>query len=89
MRLIVISTDHVCLQQFDTTTTTVMAQQTCILLQQGIPNPNPHTQFISDLIKQISIWHQQAKEVLIGMEANKNIDDPVKNHVPLCRNQFN
>jgi len=76
MHLMVVSAYRVCLQQFDATTTTVTAQQTRILLQQGITNPNPRAQFISDLIQQITSWRQQNKEVLIGMDANKNIDDP-------------
>jgi len=76
MRLIVVSTYRVCPQPFDATTTTVTAQQTRILLQQGVPNPNPREQFITDLIQQITTWRQHHKEVLIGMDANENIDDP-------------
>jgi len=76
MRLIVVSAYRVCPQPFDATTTTVTAQQTRILLQQGVPNPNPREQFITDLIQQITTWRQHHKEVLIGMDANENIDDP-------------
>ncbi len=55
---------------------TVTAQQTQILLQQGVTNPNPRAQFISNLIQQITTWRHQNKEVLIGMDANENVDDP-------------
>jgi len=41
MRLIVVSAYRVCPQQFDATTSTVTAQQTRLLLQQGVTNPNP------------------------------------------------
>jgi len=76
MRLMVVSAYRVCPQQFDVTAMTVTAQQTRILLQQGVTNPNPRIQFISDLIQQINIWCQQHKEVLISMDANENVDDP-------------
>jgi len=52
------------------------AQQTRLLLRQGVSNPNPRTQFISDLILQVRAWRSQKKEVLIGLDANKNIDSP-------------
>jgi len=76
MRLIVASAYRVCPQPFDATAMTVTAQQTRLLLQRGVQNPNPRQQFISDLIQQIKQWRQQNKEVLIGMDANENIDDP-------------
>jgi len=76
MRLIVASTYRVCPQQFNATTMTATAQQTQLLLQQGVCNLNPCQQFISDLIQQIQQWCMQNKEVLIGMDVNKNIDDP-------------
>ncbi len=53
MRLMVVSAYHPCPQQFDATTNTVTAQQTQLLLQQGVKNPNPRLQFTKDLIKQI------------------------------------
>jgi len=76
MRLMVVSAYQVCPQQFDATTSTVTAQQTCILLQQGVKHPNPHKQFIPDLTAQINLWCQQNKEVLVGLDANERIDDP-------------
>jgi len=76
MRLIVVSAYRVCPQQFDAATTTVTAQQTRLLLQNGVKNPKPRNQFITDLIKQVQIWRQQSKEVLIGMDANKSVEDP-------------
>jgi len=71
MRLIVVSAYRVCPQTFNATTTTVTAQQTHLLLQQGVTNPNPHKQFITDLITQINSWRQQNKEVLVGLDANE------------------
>jgi len=56
MRLIVVSAYRVCAQPFDATTITAMAQQTRLLLQQGVPNPNPRKQFLTDLISQITQW---------------------------------
>jgi len=76
MRLILVSAYRVCPQTFDATTITVTAQQTRILLQQGVRNPNPRKQFITDLVTQITSWRQQNKEVLIGLDANERIDDP-------------
>ncbi len=75
-RLIVASAYRVCPQQFDATAMTATAQQTRLLLQQGVRNPNPRQQFISDLIQQIKQWRMQNKEVLIGLDANENVDDP-------------
>ena len=45
-------------------------------MRQGIPNPNPQQQFITDLIKQITQWRQQDKEILISMDANEDVDNP-------------
>jgi len=67
---------RVCTQEFDATTTTSTAQQTWLLMQQGITNPNPHQQFITDLITQIHQWWQHGKEILISMDANKDVDHP-------------
>jgi len=75
-RVIVVSAYRVCPQQFDATAMTVTVQQTRILLQQGVKQPNPRQQFITDLINQIRQWRMQNKEVLIGMDANENVDDP-------------
>jgi len=37
--------------------------------------PNPKQQFITDLIKLIKTWIQAGKEILIGMDANEDIDN--------------
>jgi len=37
---------------------------------------NPWQQFITDLIKQITLWRQQKKEILISMDVNKDVDNP-------------
>jgi len=79
-RVIVASAYRVCPQQFDATTITATAQQTRLLLQNGIPHPNPRKQFITDIIRQIRQWRQQGKEVLVGMDANENVDDP-RSHI--------
>jgi len=76
MQLIIVSAYHVCPQQFDATTIAVTVQQTWLLLQQGVTNPNPRQQFILGIINQIKQWHNRDVEVLIAMDANKNVDDP-------------
>jgi len=73
---ILVSAYRVCKQEFDATTRTSMAQQTCLLMSQGISNPNPCQQFITDLIKQILQWRTQEKEIFISMDANEDVDDP-------------
>jgi len=76
MRLFVVSAYRVCNQQFDATTITVTAQQTRLLLQQGVQNPDPKTQFITDLISQVNQWRATGAEVLIGMDANEDVNNP-------------
>jgi len=75
-RFIIASAYRVGPQDFDATTNTSTAQQTRLLQQQGILNPNPRQQFVTGLIRQITKWRQQEKEVLICMDANENVDDP-------------
>jgi len=79
-RAIIVSAYQVCKQEFDSTTNTATAEQTCLLLQNGATNPNPRQQFITDLIKQVKEWCQQGKEVLIGMDANEDVDN-TKSHI--------
>jgi len=79
-RAIIVSAYHVCKQEFDATTNTATAQQTRLLLQNGTTNPNPWQQFITDLIMQVQTWRRQGKEVLIGMDANKDVDN-TKSHI--------
>jgi len=67
---------RVCPQQFDATTITVTAQQTRLLLEQGVTNPDLKTQFITDLISQIQQWRMKGIEVLIGMDVNEDVDNP-------------
>ncbi len=55
---------------------TSTAQQTRLLMQQGIDKPNLRQQFITDLIAQIQQWRQQQKEILISMDVNKDVDHP-------------
>jgi len=75
-RLIVASAYRVCPQPFDATSMTATAQQTRLLLQHGVPQPNPRQQFVTDIISQVRQWRDQKKEVLLGMDANENVDDP-------------
>jgi len=75
-RIILISAYCVCAQEFDPMTTTATAQQTRLLLQQGIQNPKPRQQFICDLISQLNAWRHNGKEIILGMDTNEDIDNP-------------
>ncbi len=77
---IIVSAYQVCKQDCDITTNTAMAQQTRLLLQHVNTSPNPRQQFILDLIAQVKLWRQQGKEVLIGMDANEDVDS-TKSHI--------
>jgi len=76
MRLFVVSAYRVCNKEFDAMTITATAQQTRLLLKQGIQQPDPKTQFITDLILQVKTWRTAGAEVLIGMDANEDVDNP-------------
>jgi len=52
----VLSSYHVCHQQFDAGTQMVTTQQIRFLQAKGITNPKPRTAFLDDLIQQIKIW---------------------------------
>jgi len=75
-RIMMISAYRVCNQQFDATSNTVTAQQTRLLQQNGVRTPNPQQQFITDLIELIKSWTQAGKEILLGMDANEDVDNP-------------
>jgi len=75
-RIIIISRYWVCNQKFGAALMTVSAQQTRLMQAQGIPNPNPQKQFITDLITRIQQWHQAKKEIVLCIDANKPVDDP-------------
>jgi len=70
-----ISAYQVCTQQFDATANTVTAQQTRLLQQQGIKTPNPKKQFVTDLIALIKTWIHDGKDILLGMDANEDVDN--------------
>jgi len=72
----VISTYRICAQEFGTTSNIATAQQTRILQQLGNTSPNPRKQFICNLIQQIQDWRTTGKEVILSMDANKDIDHP-------------
>jgi len=75
-RIIVISGYRVCNQPFDAASNTVSAQQIRLMQANGLPAPNPHKLFLSDLITQIKSWRQANKEVILCIDANEPIDDP-------------
>jgi len=53
-------------------------QQYRLLQKHGHLNPEPHNQFIEDLITQIQAWQNQGKAVLICMDANKDAEHMTK-----------
>jgi len=50
----------------------IFNQQYRLLHQTGSQNPDPRSQFLDDLIKQIKSWRTQQKAVLICIDANEN-----------------
>jgi len=78
--IMLLSAYRVCTQQFDTTANTVTAQQTRLLQQQGIKTPNPKKQFVTDLIALIKTWIHAGKDILLGMDANEDVDNP-RSHI--------
>jgi len=74
--IIIASAYRVCTQEFNATMNTVTAQQTRLLQQQGIKNPKPRIQFLTDLIQQIQTWRQAGKEIILSMDANEDVDHP-------------
>jgi len=51
-------------------------QQIQILMEKGHPNPDPHHQFMEDLITQVRIWRHQKKAILICLDAQSTGDAP-------------
>jgi len=47
-----------------------------ILPKLGTTNPNPWKQYINDLIQQLQEWRNTGKEIILGMDANEDIDHP-------------
>jgi len=78
--IIIILAYRVCIQPFDATSLTVVAQQMQLLQLQGIQKLNPRNQFIDDLIMQIRTWTHTRKVILLGMDANEDIDNP-RSHI--------
>jgi len=72
-RYIILSGYHICEnQKIDPGSNNMFNQQYHLLHQQGHRNPNPHAQFVEDLITIIKQWQAQNKAVLICLDANKN-----------------
>ena len=53
--------------------TTAYAQQWAVARQAGATNPEPRSQFITDLTKEIKEWRQQGKEVILMLDANERM----------------
>jgi len=74
--LIVISGYRVCNQKFDAASQTTTAQQIRLLQAQGAVNPKPRKVFLDNIILQIKNWQKTNHEIILCMDANKNVDDP-------------
>jgi len=71
---IILSGYRVCENQtIDFGSNNTFNQQYRILHQQGHQNPDPRTQFFSDLTHLIKSWREQTKAVLICLNANGSI----------------
>eukprot|EP00957_Ditylum_brightwellii_P069620 5288118-Ditylum_brightwellii.AAC.1 len=53
---------------------TVNEQQHCLLRQQGIQHPQPHTQWFRHLLPLLQTWKREG-EVFLMVDANSSIDD--------------
>jgi len=73
--IMLVSAYRVCPQPFNATSNTVTAQQTRLLQLQGVRNPNPKQQFITNLIALTKIWTHASKDILLGMDANKDVNN--------------
>jgi len=72
-RMVVVTGYWLCNQPTRLGLTTYHDQQHHLLLQCGNANPNPHEQFLDDIILQINTWRQQQKAVLLYMDANDDV----------------
>jgi len=54
---------------------TAFDQQYQVLLSQGNTQPKPCKQFINDLVHQVQQWHQQNFEVLLCLDADKDVEN--------------
>jgi len=63
-------------QHIDLGSNNTYSQQYQLLHQQGNWSPDPHTQFLDDLIALINKWRWQQKAVLLCLDANKNPQGP-------------
>eukprot|EP00957_Ditylum_brightwellii_P186119 14170017-Ditylum_brightwellii.AAC.1 len=53
---------------------TVNAQQHRLLRQQGIQHPQPHTQWLKDLLPLLQTWKREG-EAFLMVDANSSLDD--------------
>jgi hypothetical protein len=53
---------------------TTYQQQVRILQQQGVDQPNPSKQILTDLSTQIKLWHQQQDKVILMWDANDSLE---------------
>jgi len=68
--IIVMSRYWACSQPPRLSSNTYYDQQYQILLNQGHPKPNPHKQFLTNIITQILTWQTQGKAVHLCMDIN-------------------
>jgi len=72
-RIVIVTGYRLCNQQAQLGSSTFHNQQYQILLNKGIARPNPHEQFLDDLITQVGQWHQSRKAVLLCLNANYDV----------------
>lgn len=64
---------------------TAYRQQELLLALEGIVNPDPRKQFITDLTKCVKEWQSPVDDVLISMDANEQLGDSTKGLTYLMR----
>jgi len=72
-RIVIVTGYRSCNQQARLGSSTFHDQQYRILLNKGITRPNPHEQFLDDLITQVGQWRQSHKAVLLCLDANDDV----------------
>jgi len=72
-RIVIVTSYRSCNQQARLGSSTFHNQQYRILLSKRIARPNPHEQFLDNLITQVGQWHQSQKAVLLCLDANEDV----------------
>ena len=73
VQVIFCSIYQVCDQKFDPESMTTYSQQYWLLENKGIPNPDPHAQFLVDFTSQVQQWHQKGNEVFFCSDINEDL----------------